>query len=283
MKTLVIILIILLVLLLLVIVLSAIYRKWLKVITVDINDKKILSNHKLLLISDLHNFEHGKNNSRLLNIIKDENPEYVLIAGDLLNDNNSRFDKAAGLLAELNKLKASVIYVPGNHEIKYSEKYSKEWKEFKAFIYKLNIIYLDDSSYETEDIVFSGYTNKSWHYRKFKKLYNLTGKEMKGELKPYIGSKCSFLIAHHPDFFKAYKEWGADRIVSGHNHGGIIRLPFIGGLLSPQTFLGPKYTLGTYYLDDTSLTVSAGLSVHTIPLRLFNRPDVTVINLKKVN
>ena len=104
---------------------------------------------------------------------------------------------------------------------------------------------------------------------------------MREELPLYDGDKCNFLIAHHPDFFPVYCEWGADRVVSGHLHGGIVRLPFVGGLLTPQTFSGPKYDFGTYYRDNKSITVTAGLGVHTIPLRLFNRPDITVINLTK--
>lgn len=261
--------------------LSFVFLKWVRVVNVTICEKKILNNHKIVLLSDLHNFQYGEDNQKLVQLISNQKPEYILIAGDLLVDDNPDINTARKFLSKISELESTIIYTCGNHEIKYKNQFPELWNEYLVFLKKQGIIFLNDSSYETEDIYFSGYTNKIEHFRKFRKLYPLTVEEMREQLPSYDGDKCNFLIAHHPDFFSVYCEWGADRVVSGHLHGGIVRLPFIGGLLTPQTFFGPKYDFGTYYKDNKSITVTAGLGVHTIPLRLFNRPDITVINLIK--
>lgn len=279
MKLPLILLIILAVLTFAAVLLTLIYLKWLKVIEVTIKDTKIRKKHRLVLISDLHNSEFGKDNRRLSELIIRQKPEFVLVAGDLLVDTSEETDIAVHLLSVLTEKNITVIYVPGNHEIKYRTNFPELWNDYLSQVRSMGVIFLDDASYETDDICFSGYTNKREQFRKFRKLYPLTVSEMKGQLPEYKGNKCNFLVTHHPDFFNVYCEWGADRIVAGHLHGGIVRLPVIGGILSPQTFFGPKYDLGTYYKGKTTMTVSAGLGVHTIPLRIFNRPDITVIDL----
>lgn len=263
--------------------LSMIYLKWLRVIHVTIKDAKIQKEHRLVLISDLHNSEYGRENRKLSELIIRQNPEFVLAAGDLLVDTAEETAAALHLLETLTAAGITVIYVPGNHEIKYRTRFPQMWNDYLRKLKSMGVIFLDDASYETEDICFSGYTNKQEQFRKFRKLYPLTVLEMREQLPAYQGSKCNFLVTHHPDFFEVYREWGADRIVAGHLHGGIVRLPFVGGILSPQTFFAPKYDLGTYYKGKTTMTVSAGLGVHTIPLRIFNRPDITVIDLVRAD
>lgn len=271
-----------------VIIISAICRRWIKTVRVRIIDNKISSNHRLVLISDLHNCTYGKNNEKLCAIISNEKPEYVLIAGDLLVHGSSNTDIAIKFLKNLTislknteNISSEIIYIFGNHELRFKEEFPDLWKDYLSTVKELGVHFLDDASHETEDIFFSGYTNKIEQFKKFRPLYKLTAEEIYNSLPKYSGDKCNFLIAHNPEYFDAYLEWGADRVVGGHLHGGIVRLPFLGGLLSPQTFFGPKYYFGTYYRGNTTLTVSAGIGDHTIPLRLFNRRDITVIELIK--
>ena len=88
----------------------------------------------------------------------------------------------------------------------------------------------------------------------------------------------NILLAHHPSYFPAYAVWGADLSLSGHLHGGMIRLPFLGGVVSPQVRLFPKYDKGMYMLDGKKLIVSAGLGNHTVNLRINNPPELVVID-----
>ena len=102
-------------------------------------------------------------------------------------------------------------------------------------------------------------------------------------LQMHLGNKDKYsyrvLVGHNPEFFEAYSEWGADLVVSGHLHGGFMRLPFGRGLASPRYKLFPKYAGGCYHKNKTNLVVSRGLGMHTLPLRIFNPGELVVIDL----
>ena len=89
----------------------------------------------------------------------------------------------------------------------------------------------------------------------------------------------NILLAHHPDYFQAYADWGADLVLSGHLHGGMIRLPGVGGVISPGWRLFPRYDHGLYMMRDKKMIVSAGLASHTIKLRVNNPPELAVIDI----
>ena len=88
------------------------------------------------------------------------------------------------------------------------------------------------------------------------------------------------LIAHNPSHVPAYKEWKADLVVSGHFHGGLVRLPFLGAVITPQLKIFPRYSGGIYREGQTTTVVSRGIGEHTIPVRLFNTPEVVVLHMK---
>jgi predicted MPP superfamily phosphohydrolase len=88
------------------------------------------------------------------------------------------------------------------------------------------------------------------------------------------------LIAHHPDYFPTYAKWGADLTLSGHVHGGIAILPLIGGIISPSYELLPKYDFGLFKKNNSQMILSKGLGSHTIPIRVFNRPELVMVNLR---
>lgn len=90
------------------------------------------------------------------------------------------------------------------------------------------------------------------------------------------------LIAHNPDYFDNYAKWGADLTVSGHVHGGIMRLPVLGGVISPMLRLFPKYDGGLFEKDGRQMILSRGLGMHTIPVRIFNPGELVVIHLLRI-
>ena len=94
--------------------------------------------------------------------------------------------------------------------------------------------------------------------------------------------KYSVLLAHFPDRFRQYAEWGPDLVLSGHVHGGIVRLPFLGGVISPQLKLFPKYDSGMFREGRSTMILSRGIGTHTIPLRVNNRAEIVHITLKIV-
>lgn len=91
----------------------------------------------------------------------------------------------------------------------------------------------------------------------------------------------NILLAHNPNYFPVYARWGADLTFSGHIHGGMIRLPFVGGLLSPETLLFPKYDGGSYQIEDKTMILSRGLGRGSMGLRLFNSPEIVTVTLAR--
>ena len=92
--------------------------------------------------------------------------------------------------------------------------------------------------------------------------------------------KCyHILLAHNPEYFDAYEQWGADLVLSGHVHGGLIRLPFLGGVIAPSLKLFPKYDGGLFYKNNTTMILSRGLAFHNLGLRMWNQGELVVIEL----
>jgi predicted MPP superfamily phosphohydrolase len=114
--------------------------------------------------------------------------------------------------------------------------------------------------------------------RRITPLDAMTIEELAGAAeRPYF----NVLLAHSPEYFEAYARWGADLTLSGHFHGGIIRLPFIGGVISPYLRLFPKYDKGLYhsYNNESCMVLTAGLGTHTVP-RVNNPPELVLITFE---
>ena len=93
----------------------------------------------------------------------------------------------------------------------------------------------------------------------------------------------NILIAHNPDYFKVYSEWGANLVLAGHNHGGLVKLPFLGGVLSPRLHLFPKYSYGLYKKGESKMILTGGLGSHSLKIRVNNVPELVFIELKTKN
>ena len=93
-------------------------------------------------------------------------------------------------------------------------------------------------------------------------------------------SKCNILIAHNPDYFEEYAKWGADLVLSGHVHGGIMRLPFLGGVIAPSYKLFPKYDGGVFHIGKSTMLLGRGMGSHTIPFRFFNPGELYEVTLR---
>ena len=113
---------------------------------------------------------------------------------------------------------------------------------------------------------------------------HLKRREMpEGAIKERIGNRdpeaFQVLLAHNPSYMKEYLAWGADLILSGHLHGGMVRIPGIGGVIGPDFVLFPKYSGEMRCVGDQTVIVSKGLGTHTIHIRLFNPAEVVVLSL----
>ena len=247
---------------------------------------------RFIFISDLHGKIYGKENSALIHLIEKAKPGCILIGGDMVVGGetckyNEGYSPISGesvytsidLLSKLSK-KYTIIHALGNHEEKL---HSKLWEEYETALAQLNVKLLDNTVYSftgenEESIDIYGLSLGREYYPKFKRiplpLDNIVNK---------LGTKgknYSILMAHSPVYFNTYKKWGADLTLSGHLHGGIMRLPLIGGVLGPDFFIFPKYSGGLYKEEDKNMIVSCGAGMHTVNLRVFNPPELTLVELK---
>lgn len=249
----------------------------------EISDERVKKHIRFVLLSDLHNKEYGNNNEKLLAAIRDAKPDAILIAGDLLNGlKDNDFAPALNLLKEIHR-DYTVYYGMGNHEYRlkiYPKTYGSMWQDYSAEVQKMGLHILDNESVvrEEENIRISAVTIDRYFYKRFRK----TRLEV-SDMEEYLGKSSqdmfNLLIAHNPEYFKAYAQWGADCTVSGHVHGGIMRLPFIGGIVSPRLIEFPHFSNGLYEKFGKKLIVSCGLGTHTIHVRVFNPAELSVIDI----
>ncbi|GAB6429714.1 metallophosphoesterase [Bacillus luti] len=246
---------------------------------VNIKSSKIPSTFKgfkILQISDLHNKKFGDNQETLIQKVKGENPNIIVITGDLIDSKSYDAEVSMELIRELVK-KYPVYFVTGNHE-KWSGKYNDLEKELKKHHVtvlrnehetiqkeeqKINLLGIDDPEFVTGNRDEGNVVKDELLKAKF-------------EMKP---ATYNVLLSHRPEFLAEYAKEKIDLVLSGHAHGGQVRLPFIGGLVAPNQGVFPTYTAGLYEKQNTSMVVSRGLGNSIIPQRIFNRPELVVVQL----
>ncbi len=232
---------------------------------------------RAIAVADLHNNRYGKKNERLLAEIRKRKPELILIPGDLVVNEKKSNRIALAFLEELVKLRVPVYYSMGNHECRFRERTPEAFAAYRERVRELGIHFLDnEKAVDSHGFSVWGLTLPMEYYRKFGRAPELTQEEVQALLGT-AGEESSLLLAHNPAFFEAYAAWGAKVTLSGHMHGGVARLPFLGGVISPQWKLFPRYDAGKFVSQGAQLYVSRGLGTHTLPLRLFNRPELTEI------
>lgn len=253
-------------------------------IIADTQLPKAFRGTKIVMLADLHEHEFGEKNKNLLEKIRAQNPDYIMIAGDLLiKGEYLRAEKVIPFLEQLTTI-GPVYYAPGNHE-EYLERVCGE-KVYGAYLEKLKeigVTYLANQSVcikkGTDQIRVTGLHLQKRYFAKF---YEPITFEIE-HLEELVGKKeglYELLIAHNPNYLPIYAKWGANLVLSGHVHGGVVILPWVGGVISTTFQLFPKYDFGLFQEGNTKMVLSRGLGMHTIRLRLFNRPEISVITLR---
>lgn len=239
---------------------------------------------KIIFLSDLHNRMYGEENERLLESIRNQHPDLILIGGDMLvrKDGNS-YDKTVHFLAKLPGI-CPVYCANGNHEQKLKElpdKYEQSYEEYKKALTASGIHMLENASETVKldevPVKLSGLEIPLGAYARFGKK-ELSLKEITDRIGEH-GDDYQILLAHHPGYMKEYLAYGADLILGGHYHGCVVQLPGIGGVISTNFTLFPKYSGGIYPEGEQIAVVSSGLGTHSVPLRLWNWPELIVLEL----
>lgn len=245
---------------------------------------KIRKDTTVIFLSDLHGKSYGKENEKLVKAIRQEAPDLILCAGDLYTSVKGGSTQSAVTLLQKLRREYPVFCGNGNHEQKtklYPETYGDMYQEYVAELQKMGAVQLvnEKAGLPERGMELYGLEIGRGYYRKGKRLpmeqEYLT--ELLGKPDPY---RYNILIAHNPDYFKAYEEWGADLVLSGHVHGGLMRLPFLGGVISPAMRLFPEYDGGLFMKGNAKMVLGRGLGTHTLPIRIFNPGELVVIRLK---
>lgn len=231
-------------------------------------------------VSDLHNASFGKDNERLLNMLRDAEPDMIAITGDMIDSYRTDIDVAVKFAEEAVKI-APCYYVAGNHESRISE-----LGELLDGLSDAGVAILRDDTAELsqndEHILIVGVDDPDFRGADY--LLGGDSADMDRRLKTlkYAHSNgFTLLLSHRPELFETYVYNNMDIVLSGHAHGGQFRLPFVGGLYAPDQGLFPKYDGGVYTEGNTTMIVSRGVGNSLFPLRLFNNPEVILIELSR--
>lgn len=216
-------------------------------------------------VSDLHDAEIGENHGDLIQILKDAQPDIIVITGDIVDCHRTDIDLALSFAAQAVEI-APCYYITGNHEtlIPMLDYGTLEQGLRNSGVQVLN----DREVLLTQNGDTISLVGHAWG-----KTENI------GELTDYDGYK--ILLSHQPEDFANYVAGGYDLVLCGHAHGGQARLPLIGGLYAPGQGAFPEYTSGVYFENNTDMVVSRGIGNSTFPLRFNNRPEVILIVLQR--
>lgn len=246
-----------------------------------------LEGYRIVQISDLHNVKFGKNNQKLVDRIRECEPDMIVLTGDLVDSNHTNVDRAVQFVDEIVKI-CPVYYVTGNHEY-WLEK--SEYDELMDGLVSAGVVILDNQVVEIfrGDAKFRlvGLDDRSLADGTLEALLSdesirnnqAEQKEETADNEDSGEKELTVVLAHEPQYLARYAGTGVDLVLSGHAHGGQFRLPFVGGIVAPDQGFLPEYTAGEYYMNGTEMIVSRGLGNSVIPVRLFNYPEIVCVDL----
>lgn len=240
---------------------------------------KEFNNFKIVHLSDFHSYGFGKDNVKLLEKINDEHPNIIVMTGDMVNKYDVNFEKFLNLAEVLSK-KYEIYYILGNHELRLRK---DDLGYIMGKLKKFRVKILSDEKItimrKKDYINIYGIDIPLSYYKVIDKPYNIE------EVITKVLNRCNekeynILLAHNPLYFEEYSKKNINLTLSGHVHGGMIRLPFIGAILSPERKFFPKYSSGIYEINNKRLIVSRGLGHSRPGIRLFNKREIVSITLK---
>ena len=252
----------------------------------EIRSGKLKDTHKWVVLADLHLWRYGKKNERLIRAICEEAPEAIFLPGDwIVYTKPERFFVAEELMEQLTGI-APVYVSNGNHESRLEDANHPNYvpyQRLKRRMEKLGVHILNNR----HEVFQSGVDELVVHGLELPLSYYKKGGSIKlapDELPQCLGkpddSRYQILLAHTPKYVPEYFAWGADLCLSGHYHGGLVCIPFIGSVISPQFELFPKHSFGRFDEGSRTALVSRGMGTHTFHVRIFNRSELLVVTAK---
>lgn len=271
--------------LLIIFVLFAIWVVWSNT-ALELNEYKIKSEDlpesfdgfRIAQVSDLHNTEMGRENSKLLDMLKEAEADIIVITGDVIDSYHTDIEVSLQFVEKAVNI-APCYYVTGNHEARFSREvfldFEEKMKEYGVQVLHNEAVFIERDG---EHITLAGLDDPSFasshsgiHYSNLSDLIQ--------ELFSEDGFQ--ILLSHRPELFETYVDAEVDLVFSGHAHGGQFRLPFVGGLIAPNQGFFPEYDAGLFSEGGTNMLVSRGIGNSIFPVRFNNRPEVVVVELSK--
>ncbi len=261
--------------------------------------RKIETPVRAVLLTDLHEKRFGENNQELILRIGELKPDLILIAGDALNKMQPDIEYVISLCQSLSEI-APVYYGLGNHEneIVYGTDLNKNYLESKAEA-------LGENQEDFSPLIQNGELLDRLEENGIQVVQNQSVEALiKGNIIeiggistnlssfwPYSGQfvygfsqqdqdNFKILISHRPELVTQYiAGYPIDLVVSGHNHGGIIRIPGLGGLISADGGFFPECDEGMIEWEEMTMVISRGLGGHGSVPRVFNQPELVIIDI----
>lgn len=237
--------------------------------------------YRIVHVSDIHNDEFGKNNERLLALIKSAEPDMIAITGDLLDSRRTDVEKALNFARQAVEI-APCYYVTGNHESREGKTYDRLEKD----MIEAGVIVLRNEkvTLEKDDdvIIVTGIDDPRFvlDSDRLGKMSRTMGPVLTEILNDVSNEQFTLLLSHRPELFELYCEKDIDLVLSGHVHGGQFRIPGVGGIIGPGQGLLPDYDAGLYIADNTQMVLSRGLGQSIVPFRINNPPELVLVTLK---
>lgn len=240
------------------------------------NDAKL----KFVVITDLHNKEYGEKNADLAKLVKEQNPDFIAVCGDMVNRGDPDTTKMKDVLEKLSKI-APTYCCLGNHERDNTAEFGTD---FKKEIDSTGAVLLDDEyikfTKNGKSVLIGGMSDYPY-YEFYTPEDDVPSRTLWEEFAEKAKDNFTILLHHQPEYIaEDAKKTDIDLIVCGHTHGGQIQLPFIGGVIAPNQGLFPKYDKGEFDLDGTKMIVCAGLSNTTFIPRINNQVEIGVVTIK---
>ena len=215
----------------------------------------------IVQVSDLHNQIFGIGESKLLKLIEDQDPDMIVITGDIVDKTHTSYAIALSFIKGAVGI-APVYYVTGNHEVWLD---GPKMDSFQEQIRSLGVVILDDTYIETSEYILAGIADASL--------------DSFSAYPPFDDGKLVIMLAHEPQYHTLYQSLGADLVLTGHYHGGQIIIPGHGGVISPEFEWFPDLYQGIHTFNGMDLVVSRGLGNSIAPVRINNYPELVVVKV----
>ena len=237
-----------------------------------VKSDKIKAGFRIVQLSDLHLKEFGENNAELIARVKSLSPDIIAITGDMNMEHNDDYHVVLDLCRQLVEI-TDVYYVMGNHEL---VDYAHRKTEIRNDIEKtgIHMLFNDAEMIQVNgsDIYIAGLINEPYNYVEY------GGKTFMDKYIQNDGFK--LLLVHYPEYFMgALEEMPIDLALCGHAHGGIVRIPYIGGLYATEQGFFPPLTEGEHTVNESTVIISRGLGQSNYLPRINNKPEIVIVDV----